>query len=131
MTASQPWFKPTGVLDPDKHGKFIHSLDAIAVDAGIPKEWLWKPVPALAEVVRSLHGQVQATPLRGLLWPSACVLRQRPDFLCRRKGRSWPSLSPVNTACLVQVAVGGTGGSSCSLRNRRNASSSLSDPLRL
>jgi hypothetical protein len=47
-----PWFKPTGVLDPDKHEKLIANRHGYAQDAGIPQELLWRPLPALAPGVK-------------------------------------------------------------------------------
>jgi hypothetical protein len=46
---SAPWFKPSGVLDPDRHSQFIANRVNIAKDAGIPEQLLWKPLPVLTE----------------------------------------------------------------------------------
>ena len=47
--SATPWFPPTGVLDPDKHGTFIKRRLALAIDANIPVEALWESLPALSE----------------------------------------------------------------------------------
>ena len=43
------WFKPTGVLDPVKHGRLIANRENYARDARIPVELLWKALPTLAK----------------------------------------------------------------------------------
>jgi hypothetical protein len=47
--SATPWFKPTGVLDPEKHGTFIKRRLALAIDANIPVEALWESLPAISD----------------------------------------------------------------------------------
>ena len=44
--SGEPWFKPHGVLDPERHAALIANRDAIARDAGIPVHLLWQKLPA-------------------------------------------------------------------------------------
>ena len=44
--SGEPWFKPHGVLDLERHAALIANRDAIARDAGIPVHLLWQKLPA-------------------------------------------------------------------------------------
>jgi hypothetical protein len=44
-----PWYRPTGVLDLQKHERLIANRENFARDAGIPVELIWKALPALSE----------------------------------------------------------------------------------
>jgi hypothetical protein len=48
MTAT-PWYKPNGVLTPEKHERLIANRENFARDAGIPVELIWKALPPLSE----------------------------------------------------------------------------------
>jgi hypothetical protein len=65
--SATPWYKPNGVLTPEKHERLVANRENYARDAGIPVELIWKALPALSEGVA---GPFQATSLRGLLWAS-------------------------------------------------------------
>ena len=41
-----PWFRPHGVLDPERHAQLIAQREEIARDAGIPVQFLWRKLPA-------------------------------------------------------------------------------------
>jgi hypothetical protein len=45
---SAPWYKPNGVLTPEKHERLVANLENFARDAGIPVELIWKALPALS-----------------------------------------------------------------------------------
>lgn len=52
--SGEPWFKPNGVLDPERHAALIANRESIARDAGIPVHLLWQPLPpALTAVERA------------------------------------------------------------------------------
>jgi len=42
----EPWFRPLGVLDPERHAQLIAQREEIARDAGIPVHLLWQKLPA-------------------------------------------------------------------------------------
>lgn len=42
----EPWFRPHGVLDPERHAALIANRESIARDAGIPVHLLWRRLPA-------------------------------------------------------------------------------------
>jgi hypothetical protein len=48
VKAAPPWYKPKGVLTPEKHERLVANLENYARDAGIPKELIWKALPALS-----------------------------------------------------------------------------------
>jgi hypothetical protein len=39
----------TGVLNPEVHARLVADIDRIALDAGIPKRWIWTPVADVLE----------------------------------------------------------------------------------
>jgi hypothetical protein len=50
---SPPWYKPQGVLTPEKHAPLVARLDAVAADARIPAQVIWTALPALSETERT------------------------------------------------------------------------------
>ncbi len=44
--SGEPWFRPHGVLDPERHAALIAHREEIARDAGIPVHLLWQKLPA-------------------------------------------------------------------------------------
>lgn len=49
----EPWYKPLGVLAPDKHAALVARRAEIAADARIPVEALWQPLPAIGATERA------------------------------------------------------------------------------
>ncbi|MCA0246343.1 MAG: hypothetical protein LCH93_06965 [Proteobacteria bacterium] len=41
----KPWFRPHGVLDPERHMQLIANRTSVARDAGIPIHLLWQKLP--------------------------------------------------------------------------------------
>ena len=50
--SGEAWFKPHGVLDPERHAQLIAHREEIARDAGIPVQLLWQKLPALTAAER-------------------------------------------------------------------------------
>ena len=80
----EPWFKPQGVLDPERHHSFIQNRELIARDAGIPMPLLWKPLPdAISEAERSWMANYRKHRSEGYCGLLLTGEKPKPDPLTR------------------------------------------------